>query len=243
MVSVGMEDVTTGSGEIATVLTGVAGSLTSASCCVLADWSTTAPPPAAQKVRTAATPETASAAIMPAEFDRPAAEGLLCPANTSSRSPCIGVLAAKSRGTGPSRSGWMIRVLNTLLVELDPNRLENTSRGVETASKQASSTSRVWLACSLRLRFRSGISRSLFAGSIACVARFETPIMPSFSTPAMQEALKHLLPIRKWKWLTLGEQAPITAPQATHINSALTMSDECAGRLLRRKATRTGSDC
>jgi hypothetical protein len=141
---------------------------------------------------------TTTASVISGDISRVALPAPGLPAKTPSRSPAPEDLPAKSRGTGPSSAtGIVIRDLKTPPSTLAAGRDANTSRGAETVSKQASSASR--LRTGFRPDRRSGISRSPASGLSGCVARFETPMRHPFSTPAMQKALKHLLPIRKWK--------------------------------------------
>jgi hypothetical protein len=192
----GMDAVTTGSGvRTARPVTEATGALIFETGRSFPDDRTRAWPPAIQKAAAAAIAHTASATL--GDINPREVNTVLLPANTPSRSPRpVGPLA-KSRGMGPSASGCVIRDLNTPPAAPSRGRVANTSRGAETGSKQASSTSRLGAASSFRLR--SGINRSPAPGSIACVARLETPMRHPFSTPALQKALKHPLPNRKWK--------------------------------------------
>lgn len=103
----GVEAVTTGSGETTTaagLFSCTAGALTRDGCCSPADGAG-AYPPAAQKARNAASAEITTAKAILAGIMPRATEVLVRAANTSSRSPCVFVFGAKSRGTGPSVSG------------------------------------------------------------------------------------------------------------------------------------------
>lgn len=192
----GIDAVTTGSGDsTARAAIEATGALTFETGFSVPDERTRAWPPAIQKAAAAAIAHTASATL--GDMNPPGAGAFPLPAKTPSRSlRSVGPLA-KSRGMGPSASGCAIRDLNTPAAAPPRCLFENTSRGAETGSKQASSTSRLGALSSFRLR--SGMKRSPAPGSIACVARLETPMRHPFSTPAPQKALKHPLPNRKWK--------------------------------------------